>query len=312
MRRDVTLACALAALLLAGCGGGGDSRPSTRPQAVPKGQYGHPVKIQHAAGETFVPGRARKVIVLTPGALDSALALGVEPIGAARPDSGPLPSYLARRARRARGVGTVEHPDLRRIEALRSELILGHNRSQGRYYEQLRVIAPTVLAPIPRIGPGTPRQWKLDLRLDAESLGRIDAGETLLKRNDLLAARARRALGPAPRLRVAAIELLPGGAVRLAGLDSFAAAVLVDAGLVGPQPRGEYRQLSPARYGSIPRADATLVSVRRGASGDLARLRGALRGRVALVPDQVWWQGDGPLASAAALRELPGALRPAG
>src|SRR4051794_12663960 len=155
VRRDLPALCVLVALLLAGCGGGDKSRPGRRAQAVPKGQYGHPVKIQHAAGDTFVPARARRVVTLTPGALDTTLALGVRPVGAA----GPPPGYLARRARGIAVVGPVDHPSLRRIETLDSELILGHNRRQGRLYQQLRVIAPTVLAPIQRIGPGTPRQW---------------------------------------------------------------------------------------------------------------------------------------------------------
>jgi iron complex transport system substrate-binding protein len=308
MRRALALACLLAPLLAA-CGGKGSSQTTqTTRQAVPKGQYGHPIKIQHAAGETFVPGRARKVITLTPGALDTSLALGVKPVGTA----GPVPAYLTRRARGIPLVGSVNRPNLRRIKTLDSELILGHNRLQGRFFEQLQPIAPTVLAPIPRVGPGTPRQWKLDFRLDAESLGRIDQSEALLSRYDALAAAVRRSMGPRTRrLRVAVLEALPGGKVRLAGLDSFAGAVLVDAGMTGPEPRGVYRTLPPRRLAGL-RADVVLVSAPKDGSATLRRLRRALHVRVITVRDDLWWQGDGLLASVNALGELERDLKPAG
>jgi iron complex transport system substrate-binding protein len=302
-------ACALVALLLAGCGGDGSSQTTQLPpQAVPKGQYGHPVKIQHIAGETFVPGRAHKVIALTPGALDTSLALGLRPVGTAA----PIPRYLARRARGIAIVGSVDRPNLRKIRALDSELILGHNGPQSRFYKRLRVIAPTVLAPIPRIGPGTPRQWKLDFRLYAESLGRIDQAEALMNRYDALAAGVRRSMGSRTRrLRVAVLEAVPGGAVRLAGLDSFAGAVLVDAGMTGPEPRGIDRTL-PARRLANLHADVALVSAPRGAGATLRRLRRALHVRPVPVRDDLWWQGDGLIASVDALGELERALRPAG
>ena len=278
---------------------------------MPNGHYGHPTKIQHGLGETFVPGRARKVIALTPGALDTALALGVKPVGATVQGDGGFPRYLAGRVRGVKSVGRPSHPSLARIRALRSELILGSKQRQGGLFDQLRVIAPTVMSPPPKIVPGSPRQWRLISRLYAESLGRVDQGEAMLKRHDSMAARVRGRLGPKTRrLRVAAIEALPSGA-RLAGLDSFAASVLEDAGVRGPRPRGASRPLGPKGYARL-RADVVLLSAAHGAGRTLGRLRRGLRARTVVVPDEVWWQGDGPLASAEALRELERVLRPPG
>ncbi|MFN2617743.1 MAG: hypothetical protein ABR581_11590 [Thermoleophilaceae bacterium] len=307
MRRALWTLCCLAMLGLAACGGG-HSRPKRAPQAVPNGHYGHPKKIQHASGETFVPGRARRVVVLTPGAADTTLALGVKPVGAAGRPSGGFPGYLAARLGGVRDLGPPYRLSLPRIRALHSELILGSQRRQGSLFEQLRVIAPTVMSPPPRIGPGTPRQWRLMSRLYAEALGRVDEGEAMLRRYDALAAGVRRRFGPgARRLRVAAIEALPSGA-RLAGLDSFAAAVLLDAGVRGARPRGISRALPPQRYARLP-ADLVLVSAVDGAERTLAGLRRGLRARTVVVPDELWWRGEGPLASAAALGELERLVR---
>ena len=49
--------------------------------------------IQHAMGETCVPKDIKRLVVLDTGELDSALALGVKPVGAVQAIGG-FPSYL--------------------------------------------------------------------------------------------------------------------------------------------------------------------------------------------------------------------------
>ncbi|KZX19826.1 hypothetical protein [Rathayibacter tanaceti] len=82
---------ASAALGLSACAGGAagssasDSPPSTR-------------SVEHARGTTAVPDTAARVVVLEPVALDTSVALGVVPVGAAvLNESAGVPAYLAPR-----------------------------------------------------------------------------------------------------------------------------------------------------------------------------------------------------------------------
>ena len=61
-----------------------------------------PLKVQHALGETKVPGQAEEPLTLTVDTLDDTLALDVRPARAAVPGA-KLPGYLrAAGARRRR------------------------------------------------------------------------------------------------------------------------------------------------------------------------------------------------------------------
>ena len=82
--RTTAIALALAtALGLAGCGGAaepaGDTGGTTADAAFPR-------TVEHAMGATEIPDRPRRVVVLDTGELDSALSLGVTPVGAVTTD----------------------------------------------------------------------------------------------------------------------------------------------------------------------------------------------------------------------------------
>ncbi|HEU0023923.1 MAG TPA: ABC transporter substrate-binding protein [Thermoleophilaceae bacterium] len=266
MRRALPTLVVAAAALAVGCQSGFDEDRETA----------KPLKVAHALGESKVPGRAERPLALSVGALDATLALGVEPAGAALPD-GRLPSYLRPEA----GGLEVDPPlagrDLPGVEALDPDVIVGSS-AQGRLYDALSEIAPTVLA------EGIRRDWKLDVRLFGEALGRTNAAERLLISWDEAAARTRRNL---PDARVAVVRLVRGG-TEVAGLGSFAGTVIADAGL------------KPAA--SAEAADVVLVSTGPRGGGRPTPPE-AVR-----VDDEVWWEGDGLLAARAALRDLERAL----
>jgi iron complex transport system substrate-binding protein len=140
-----------------------------------------PLKVQHALDPltgTRVPGRAERPLTLTADALGDTLALGLEPVAAAEP-----PPYMRSAAR---GVERVSDSDLSAIEGADPDVILGSEELQGDEYEELRKIAPTIMS------EGS--DWKLNLRLHGEALGRTNDAERLLIDWDNRVAKVKEAL----------------------------------------------------------------------------------------------------------------------
>ena len=196
-----------------------------------------PLKVQHALGESKVPGQATEPLTLTVDAFDDTLALKVRPARAAVPDA-KLPAYLSDAGRGVSLMRPVTASDLAAV------LILGSADAQGRLYEDLSRIAPTVMT------DGGGGQWKLNLRLLGEALGRTNDAEQLLSAYDREAAEARRAIQGRPTVAVAR-KTAEG--VRYAPRDSFAGTILADAGVKqvrGPGADVTLREDEPLWWGS--------------------------------------------------------------
>ena len=174
-----------------------------------------PLKVQHVLGESKVPGQAEAPAPMSVEALDDTLALKVEPVAASVP-GGELPSYLRSQAR---GVALLEPGALPPGD---TDVIIASAPQSKSEFMELSAVAPTVV-----IDAGG-AQWKLNLRLVGEGLGRTNDAEALLSAYDEQVARVR--------------ESLPADA-KVAGSyqdDSFATALLADAGveLVAPGRAG--------------------------------------------------------------------------
>jgi iron complex transport system substrate-binding protein len=236
-----------------------------------------PLKVQHALGETKVPGQAKDPLTLTLDTLDDTLALDVHPARAAAPGA-KLPAYL----RSAGGAVSLMRPvtasDLPALEAVHPDLILGSGSGQGKLYDDLSRIAPTVMT------DGGGGQWKLNVRLVGEGLGRTNDSEQLLIDYDREAAEARRAIQGRPS--VAVVRATADG-LRYAKRDSFAATILRDAGV---------KQVS-----DVDKADAVLLS-------EAPHARPHVDRGFTHVDDELWWGDGGALAARAALAELRAAL----
>jgi iron complex transport system substrate-binding protein len=147
-----------------------------------------PLKVQHALDPltgTKVPGQAKRPMTLTTDALGDTLALGVKPVRAALPHA-RVPAYMRSAARGVEVVAPIGKLDLPATEAVAPDLILGSKEGQGKLYDQLAKIAPTVMS--------DGDDWKLTLRLHGEALGRTNAAEGLLIDWDNRLARVKRAL----------------------------------------------------------------------------------------------------------------------
>jgi iron complex transport system substrate-binding protein len=174
VRRAILIALVLAGAL-AGCQESGfdESRETQRP-----------LKVQHAMDPltgTKVPGLAERPFALSADALGDSLALGVRPVGAIY-----VPPFLKARAR---GIEIVDQDDLTAIEAAAPDVILGDKDIEGQKdeYDELSRIAPTVMS--------EGEDWKLNLRLHGEALGRTNDAEELLIDWDNRVAKVRDEIG---------------------------------------------------------------------------------------------------------------------
>ena len=280
-RTSFALLAAVLAVSLLGCQESGfdESKETVRP-----------LKVQHVLGETKVPGQAEHPMTLTLDSLDDTLALHVRPARAAVPGA-RLPAYL-----RAEGSGVslmrpVTAADLAAVEAVDPDLIIGSAGTDGRsgqgyLYDRLSRIAPTVML---ALGGG---QWKLNLRLMGEALGRTNDAEQLLIDYDHEAFRARKAIRAErsgegkPRVAVA---LATRSGVRFAKESSFAGTILADAGVKQVLNVGD--------------ADVTLLARAPGAQV----AAGSLSGRIEAVSAALWWGPGGSMAALTALTELTNA-----
>jgi ABC-type Fe3+-hydroxamate transport system substrate-binding protein len=189
---------AVLAALAAGCQESGfDERKETA----------RPLKVQHLLGESKVPGQAERPATLGPDTLDNTLALGLVPVAAGLPE-GRLPAYLRGPAAEVELLGAGELPPPG------ADVIVAAAPVRAAEFDALRAIAPTVVTD----EGGAP--WKLNVRLTGEALGRTNDAEALLSDYDARVARVRRTLPQGARVAV------PG-----AGRESFAAALLADAGV---------------------------------------------------------------------------------
>jgi iron complex transport system substrate-binding protein len=226
-----------------------------------------PLKVQHVKGESKVPGQAERVITLSLDALDDTLALGVRPVRAVMSGLEP-PRYLRGPAEGVEPINPVTELDMAALDAASPDLIVGRG---GGLYGKLSLVAPTVIS---EPGGG---QWKLNVRLVGEALGRTNDAERLLIDYDRRVAAVRGTVEGRPRVAVARHT---GSGWEIAKRDSFAGTILADAG---------FRQ---AR--SLRGADVMLAS----------RAPAGVDGRFVRVDDALWWGPGGVHAARAALADL--------
>lgn len=163
----MTSASAALVLALSGCSAEG-TEATPEPAAD---SSTHPV--EHARGTTEVPNDPQSVVVLEPVELDTAVALGVTPVGAAVASNvAGIPEYLG--VEGVEPVGTVPEPDLEAIAALEPDLILGTDSRHSKFYDQLESIAPTVFMET-QADP-----WQENMLLIGEALNQREESQQLV------------------------------------------------------------------------------------------------------------------------------------
>jgi iron complex transport system substrate-binding protein len=327
------LAVAAVTLLAVACGGGGEATPAAGTPAAasptaaspssptstpatassPAAEEAFPRTVRHAMGETTIPKRPERVVVLDTGELDSAVALGVVPVGAVRaPVEDGLLDYLQPRTEGVTElVGTISEPDLERIAALRPDLILSSKLRHEELYDELNQIAPTVFSETVGV------VWKENFQLHAEALGLEEQAEEMLaayeQRAQELAGALRQQLGTLPEVSI--VRFLPGQ-TRLYQKASFIGTVLQDVGLPRPEPQDVDEFALVISEEQINLADGDVIFVTwYGPADETTRgtftssplwqqLDAVQAGAVYEAPDDIWMLGIGIGAANEVLDDL--------
>ncbi|MQA86696.1 MAG: ABC transporter substrate-binding protein [Streptosporangiales bacterium] len=266
--------------------------------------------VRHAMGTTEIIGRPGRVVVLDTGELDSAIALGVKPVGAveAVPGAG-FPDYLAEQTRGVQIVGSIEQPNLEKIAALQPDLILSSKLRHEAIYDQLSQIAPTVFTE--EVGV----TWKANFRLHAEALGRSEQAQRLMKEYEQKVAAFREAMGERLDGTTVSVVRSVGSEVRIYMRASFIGTILEDAGLSRPKPQDKDVFSETATRERIRDLDGqVMVLAKYGDDHQLleqlmgsplwSRLRVVRDDRVYEVSDDLWFLGIGNLAARKVVEDL--------
>ncbi|SDF73514.1 ABC transporter substrate-binding protein [Pseudonocardia oroxyli] len=286
------LPAAVVGLALAGCA----STPAEDPAAAATRT------VTHAHGTTEVPAAPARVVVLEPVQLDTTVALGAVPVGAAvLSEAAGVPAYLKPDADAVQTVGTVPTPDLEKIAALRPDLILGTESRHAELYDRLAAVAPTVFM------ASQADPWQDNVRFVGRALGREADAEALLGAYTDRCAE----VGATHPGGTAQLVRPRDGQLTLYGPASFAGSTLECAGFRTPPRDWEGSisvDLSPEL---VLQARADLVVVTAAKAGDesavpaeMAAVRAEAFPDLHVVDQSIWITGVGPRGGQAVLDDL--------
>ncbi|GAA5045131.1 ABC transporter substrate-binding protein [Streptomyces similanensis] len=186
-RRTAAAALAVACgLVLSACGSSDDD--SSAGGSAGKGTT---TTVTDATGaKVTVPTAPRRVLALSEMDLDSALALGVKPVGltAGRGQKG-APEYLSKQAEGIPVVGAVTGPDIEKVVQAKPDVILAGQLADEQVLAQLKKIAPVVVT------IDGSKSWKKSLELTGQALGRSNEAKKFLAGYDTQAAALKKDLG---------------------------------------------------------------------------------------------------------------------
>jgi iron complex transport system substrate-binding protein len=295
------------ATVLAACASGGE--PSATDAAATDAAATTRV-VEHLLGTATVPAEPQRVVTLEAESLDPVLALGVTPVGTGTfADRIPIPGYLnAPEGMEEVGAG---EPDLERVAALEPDLIIGMNWAVEPVQSELEQIAPTVAL------DGNASNWKSNLAIVGEALGRTDEADALLADYEARAAELAETLGDRLDETVVSVVRFREDEVLLYVRSSFSGIVLDDVGLPRPESQdvaGEETSI-PVSAEQIPQMDGDVIFIfTLGETGQAQfdafeanplweRLGAVQSGRVHEVSLE-YWNGPNILAANALLDDL--------
>ena len=227
------------------------NRPSDSPKALTDCRL-----VQHPLGEACVPLNPQRIVVLGAG-IDTALSLGVKPVGSTEVGRKDY-DYLTNKVAGVENLGHSGSPNLERITALKPDLILGtmFNRQS---YELLSQIAPTVLDEL-RFGD----DWKKLLSKYAEALGKASKAEQILANYHSRIATFQAQMGKRlQQTEVSIVGIHQQDSFFIYLEDSYCGGVVADAGLPRPSVQTKFKETFNAQISDelLHKADGDVIFV---------------------------------------------------
>lgn len=272
-------------------------------------------EVTHAMGTTKVPAAPKRVVVLDTDKIDTALSLGVTPVGAATAgEAKSWPTYFGpEKLAGIKEVGVLTEPDLEAITALKPDLILGSKFRQEKFYDELSAIAPTVFTE--KVGI----TWKENFLLDGQALGKEQQAKELLAGYEKRAKDFGAQLGDAASRKVSIVRFVPGN-IRVYGPDSFSGIVIGDTGLGRPERQllsskedKRFDLVSPERVNEVDGDVIFVTAYGEKAAGEQTKVTGGTlwqglsavkAGKAHVVSDEIWMTGIGVGAANKILDDL--------
>jgi iron complex transport system substrate-binding protein len=235
-RRVVAGAVALAAAAtfsITSCSSSDNSAASGTTSST--GQF--PRTVDHFRGSTEIPAGPQRIVALDNSFTDAVLLLEAPLVGYVDYREPGLPDYLGASrdefAAEAESVGKVSTASLEQIAALQPDLIISAEVRDGKNYEQLSAIAPTIFTET--TGP----TWKDNIRLVGKALGKEELAEQKIGAYEERAAAVGAEINDTASNPVISVVRFAGEpTARLYRTTSFSGIVLSDAGLARPQSQG--------------------------------------------------------------------------
>ena len=268
--------------------------------------------LDTAFGPVVVNPDPQRVITLDEGALDTVLALGMQPVGSVAARGGKeLPAYLQPHAKNVAIVGATREPNLEAILSQRPDLILAPVGLEKRVYDVLSKMAPTIVPNVPSTAP-----WQQRNALFVAALGKEDEMANRLAQVEERIVSLRGRVEPGKTFSVVrwnpqgpmamSSKLITGQILTALGMRGTELA----AGL-GERPHSDI--LSLENLGGVDadwmfiatlneQGEATLEAARKQPAFN--RLNAVRNGRAVTVDGQVWSSGTGVLAAESMLDDI--------
>ncbi|MCM2605119.1 iron-siderophore ABC transporter substrate-binding protein [Rossellomorea marisflavi] len=221
-KRLLTLLFISSILLLAACGNNEEKEDSS-------GGKEDSYKVEHAMGTATVKGTPKRVVILTNEGTEALLALGVKPVGAVQSWTGdPWYDHIADDMKDVEVVGTESELNLEAIVKLKPDLIIGNKMRQEEQYNQLKEIAPTVMAETLR------GNWKENFELYSKAVNKEEEGKKVIADYDQRVEDLKGELGDQLKKEVSMVRFISGD-VRIYHKDSFSGVILDQLGFARPE-----------------------------------------------------------------------------
>lgn len=181
------VAASLVALAACGSSDGGDGDGASGSGDGAKAASGaFPAKVATKFGDITIDKQPKRVVALGWGDAETALALGVQPVGASDwlpfGGEGVGPWAKGMYDKKPELIGTLE-PEFEKIAALKPDLILDTKSSGDKNrYDTLSKIAPTV--DVPKGGDQYKISWKKQTEMVSTALGLKDKGDKLIQQTE--------------------------------------------------------------------------------------------------------------------------------